>query len=97
MDATKKDVVVVTDYNALGQAACVSVPLDVTIGNTFYSTKCSSFSAKTTMTYDALGRVDKTKTPDGYETDHSVYMMSWTVNGFPRCWLTKSLMRRGMW
>ncbi|WP_420628130.1 RHS repeat-associated core domain-containing protein [Candidatus Leptofilum sp.] len=66
----ERDVVVVNEYNALGQVSCTSVPFYVSTSAGTVTDSCSS-KDRTTTTYDALGRPLIITAPDGTTTTNS--------------------------
>ena len=63
----ERDIVVVSDYNALGQVSCSSAPFTVLTSAGTVTDSCTS-KDHTATTYDALGRPLSNIMPDGNQT-----------------------------
>lgn len=63
----QQDIINLTQYNALGQVECASVPFAITTAPSWFTGSCATYD-HTLSNYDALGRPVKMTAPDGSES-----------------------------
>ncbi len=87
-ESSRRDLIVSTEYNVLGQVKCVTAPFDVALyheragwPNTGYVSGACASLPHTTTTYDALSRVKTVTMPDGAVADNTYSVVNYlTVN-----------------